>query len=157
MQRTKVHSFTLSELLVVMIITAIVVGIAFSVLRLVQQQVRAAQSNFDKTADLALFEQTLWQDFNRCPTVKYHQVQSTLMLESEVDSVIYRFTDNYTLRNADTIRLRLMPKLFFINGRKVNEGIIDAISISAETELPEYSIFVSSSTDAVLLMNHDGI
>ncbi|TEB40727.1 hypothetical protein D0809_29130, partial [Flavobacterium circumlabens] len=35
----KVKSFTLSELLIVMIITAIVVGMAFSVLRLVQKQI----------------------------------------------------------------------------------------------------------------------
>lgn len=39
----KVKSFTLSELLVVMIITAIVVGMAFSVLRLVQKQIHTIQ------------------------------------------------------------------------------------------------------------------
>lgn len=157
MKKTKIHSFTLSELLVVMIITAIVVGIAFTVLRMVQKQIRAAQSNFDKTAGLALFEQTLWQDFNKCPTIKYSHVQNSLMLESDIDSVIYRFTADYTLRNADTIKLRLTPKLFFFNGENVDEGIIDAISISAETELPKYSIFVSSPKDAALLMNNYGI
>ena len=62
--KTKTPSFTLLELLVVMIITAIVVGMAFSVLRLVQNQIHAIKSNFEKTSTLALFEQQLWQDFN---------------------------------------------------------------------------------------------
>jgi Tfp pilus assembly protein FimT len=55
----KLKSFTLSELLIVMIITAIVVGMAFSVLRLVQKQIHTIQTNFDKSSTLALFEQRL--------------------------------------------------------------------------------------------------
>ncbi|HBI00707.1 MAG TPA: hypothetical protein DDY18_03685, partial [Flavobacterium sp.] len=60
----KVKSFTLSELIVVMIITVIVVGIAFSVLLLVKKQIKGIEKNYQKTTQLALFEEKFWRDFN---------------------------------------------------------------------------------------------
>lgn len=39
MLNKKLYSFTLAELLIVMVLTAIVVGLAFSVLRLVQKEI----------------------------------------------------------------------------------------------------------------------
>lgn len=114
----KIKSFTLSELLIVMIITAIVVGIAFSVLRLVQKQIHTIQTNFDKTSTLALFEQKLWQDFNEPYTIVYDTKKQILILNSETDTVTYSFQENYTLRNTDTIPLKLIPKTFFLMEKK---------------------------------------
>ncbi|WP_230978951.1 prepilin-type N-terminal cleavage/methylation domain-containing protein [Flavobacterium supellecticarium] len=39
MLNKKLYSFTLAELLIVMVLTAIVVGLAFSILRLVQKEI----------------------------------------------------------------------------------------------------------------------
>ena len=152
----KVKSFTLSELLVVMIITAIVVGMAFSVLRLVQKQVHTIEANFDKTSSLSLFEQHFWQDFNQFNTVRI-QKGNTVVLQSEIDTVTYVFSDNFILRDKDTIKLKLGITKTLFKGKDVGSGTIDAISISAENELPNYSIFVSRKNDATLMMNQDGI
>jgi prepilin-type N-terminal cleavage/methylation domain-containing protein len=155
MPKSKIQSFTLPELLVVLIITAIVVGLAFSVLRLVQKQIHAIETNFAKTSSLALFEQRLWQDFNELNNIQFNVKDNTLLLESEMDLVVYSFQKNYTLRNNDTIKLKLMTDKFLFKGKEVKEGNIDAISISGKAELPDYEIFVSKKNDLTLIMNQE--
>lgn len=152
----KLKSFTLAELIVVMIITAIVVGMAFSVLRIVQKQIHTIQTNFDKTSTLALFEQKLWQDFNEPHHIIYNK--NELILISEIDTVNYSFQENFTMRNQDTIKLKITPNKAFFKGKEIMNGAIDAISIFADTELPDYEIFVSKKNDITLFMNlEDGL
>jgi len=151
--KTKVPSFTLAELIVVMIITSIVVGIAFSVLRLVQNQIYAIQANFDKTSTLALFEQQLWQDFNDKEVILYNENENRLQLQSEIDTVNYSFQQNFILRNTDTIKLKLQLNKMFFNGKEVQGDTIDALSVSGKAELPDYEIFVSRKNDLTLFMN----
>lgn len=155
MTKNKIKSFTLPELLVVMVITAIVVGLAFGVLRLVQKQIHAIQKNFDKTTDLVLFEQKLWQDFNELHTIRFNIDKNSLLMESEMDTVNYSFHDNFTLRNNDTIKLKLVPTKLFFNGKEVKEGYIDAISISGVAEILGYEIFISKENDATQFMNQE--
>lgn len=155
MQSAKVKSFTLSELLVVMIITVIVIGIAFSVLSLVQSHIRGIEKNFSKTTELNLLEQQLWQDFNLHNSIYYSDTKLVMM--SDIDTVNYAFTDDYTLRNKDTIPLKLIVAQSFYLGQIVKSGTIDAISISGSQEIPDYSIFVSSQHDAAHFMNHNGL
>lgn len=154
MQDTKLKSFTLSEMLVVLIITAIVVGMAFSVLGLVQKQIRGIEKNFGKTTDLALLEQQLWQDFNGHNSIGFQNEKITLI--SAIDTVQYVFKEGFVLRNNDTIDARLKIDRALYDGTEVKSGSIDAISVSA-TELPDYMIFVYSQSDATLNMNQDGI
>lgn len=155
MERIKIKSFTLPELLVVMIITAIVIGMAFSVLRLVQKQIHAIETNFEKTSRLALFEQKLWQDFNELNVIAFNENNQSLLMESEMDTVLYSFRENYTLRNKDTLKLKLKADKLFFEGKAVKDGSIDAISISGVAELSDYKIFVSKKNDLTLSMNQE--
>lgn len=155
MERIKIKSFTLPELLVVMIITAIVIGMAFSVLRLVQKQIHTIETNFEKTSRLALFEQKLWQDFNELNVIAFNENNQSLLMESEMDTVLYSFQENYTLRNKDTLKLKLKADILFFEGKAVKDGSIDAISISGMAELPDYKIFVSKKNDLTLSMNQE--
>ncbi|CAD0009692.1 PulJ/GspJ family protein [Flavobacterium salmonis] len=149
----KLKSFTLAELIVVMIITAIVVGMAFSVLRIVQKQIHKIQTNFDKTSTLALFEQRLWLDFNEPHNIIYNK--NELILISEIDTINYSFRENFTMRNQDTIKLKITPNKAFFKGKEITNGTIDAISIFTDTELPDYAIFVSKKNDITLFMNQE--
>lgn len=153
MAARKLKSFTLAELIVVMIITAIVVGMAFSVLRIVQKQIHTIQTNFDKTSTLALFEQRLWQDFNEPHNIIYNK--NELILTSETDTIHYSFQENFIMRNQDTIKLKTTPNKAFFKGKEITNGTIDAISIFADTELPDYAIFVSKKNDITLFMNQE--
>ena len=149
----KLKSFTLAELIVVMIITAIVVGMAFSVLRIVQKQIHTIQANFDKTSTLALFEQKLWQDFNEPHNIIYNK--NELILISETDTINYSFQEKFTMRNQDTIKLKITPNKAFLKGKEIMSGTIDAITLQANTELPDYEIFVSKKNDITFFMNQE--
>lgn len=155
MSKNKIKSFTLLELLVVMIITAIIVGLAFSVLRLVQKQIYTIQTNFEKTNNLILFEQRLWQDFNELNTIQCNREERSLLMESEIDTVRYAFKENYILRNKDTIRLKIILNKFLFEGKEVQKGNIDALMISGKLELPNYQIFISKKNDITLFMNKE--
>lgn len=153
--RTKVKSFTLSELLVVMIITAIVVGMAFSVLRLVQKQISTIQKNYEKSTRLSLFEQKLWQDFNESDNIVYNKQNNSISLHSEIDTVVYSFQDDFVIRNKDSIILKVSIEKTLFEGNEVSQENIDAIAISGEMELPKYKIFVSKKNDITHSMNQE--
>lgn len=154
MASNKVKSFTLSEMLVVMIITAIVVGIAFSVLNLVQRQISGIEKNFSKATALSLFEQRLWTDFNHHNNIIANN--NTIIFLSDIDTVLYTFNENEVLRNTDTIHTKLITNKFYYLGKEVQSGTIDAALISAGKEMSNYSIFVSMEHDASYFMNNDG-
>lgn len=155
--RSKIKSFTLSELLVVMIITAIVVGIAFSVLRLVQKQIFTIQNNLEKKSNLSLFEQQICQDFNELHNIRFDASDKKLLLMSEMDTVTYTFEDTFSFRNADTIKLKLNIEKMYFEGKETKQDNVDALLISANAELPDYTIFVSKKNDLTFKMNHDGL
>lgn len=154
MRYTKLKSFTLSEMLVVMIITAIVVGMAFSVLSLVQKQIRNIQKNFDRTTVMSLFEQCLWQDLNGYNSVVFQNEGITMT--SDIDTMQYSFKESFVLRNKDTIHVKVKLEKAYYEGAEVTSGVIDAVSFLA-TELQDYKIFVSSQPDPTQKMNQDGI
>lgn len=152
---TKVKSFTLSELLVVMIITAIVVGMAFSVLRLVQKQISSIQKNYEKSTRLSLFEQKIWQDFHEFNVINYDEKEMSLVFQSELDTVKYAFNDEYIIREKDTVKVQLRIEKLLFQGKIIKEGNVDAIAISGEKELPKYKLFVFKQNDLTQIMNQE--
>lgn len=153
---TKVKSFTLSELLVTMIITVIVVGLAFTVLNLVKKQIVAIQKNYNRTSELAFFKQRIWLDFNKNNEVFYSPSDHQLILKSETDSIYYNFNDNFVLRNTDTLNTKLQIEKVYFQGNEVEVGTIDAISFLEKKEAADSHFFVFKKNDATLFMNQDG-
>ncbi len=155
MLNKKLHSFTLAELLIVMVLTAIVVGLAFSILRLVQKEIIGFQKHLDNQVALALFEQKLWQDFSKHPHIEYHAAEQLLFMVSETDTTRYFFGESL-LRNTDTIQPKLLLQKLFFQGKEVSGGPVDAISLSGETNLPNHNVFVSKRNDVTFFMNTNG-
>ena len=110
----KVKSFTLSELLVSMIITVIVVGLSFSVLNLVKKQLAQIQRDYAKTNELTFFKQQIWLDFNKNNLIFYNIKQNQLLLKSDTDSLLYTFETDFIIRKNDTLKSNIeIEKLFF--------------------------------------------
>ena len=62
--KTKIKAFTLSEMLVVLLLTAIVVGIAFSILSLVQRQMGGIQNTLEDGSRFRQLKQQAAIDIN---------------------------------------------------------------------------------------------
>lgn len=153
---SKVKSFTLSELLVAMIITVIVVGLAFTVLNLVKKQISVIEKNYNRTTELAFFKQRMWLDFNKNTTIIFNSNKNQLTLKSETDSVFYNFNADYILRNTDTLKTKVLIENLFFQGTKVKDGTVDAISFIEKKEAADSHFFVFKKNDATLFMNQDG-
>ncbi len=154
--KTKVKSFTLSELLVAMIITVIVVGLAFTVLNLVKKQITIIQKNYNRTTELAFFKQRIWLDFNKNSEIAYNDQTQQLTLKSATDSVYYSFYDDFVIRNTDTLKTKLKIENLYFQGVQAEGGIIDAISFVENKEAADSHFFVFKKNDATLFMNQDG-
>lgn len=144
----KIKSFTLSEMLVVLIITAIVVGIAFSVLSLVRKQVAKLQSDTDKNIQYDLLKNRVTFDFYKFNNIKVLD-NNQILFKSEIDSSIYEFKDDLLIVKQDTIAKNLKEVKFWYNNSEVSIGKIDAVNlVIEETKGVFRSVFVYKNNDA---------
>lgn len=144
----KIKSFTLSEMLVVLIITSIVVGIAFSVLNLVRKQVAKLQSETDKNIQYDLLKNRITFDF-----YKFNDIcvldNNQVIFKNEIDSSFYDFKDDLLIVKQDTLVKNLKEVKFWRNNKEVNEGKIDAVNLVLEEKKDVFrSVFVYKNNDA---------
>ncbi|WP_246067710.1 hypothetical protein [Changchengzhania lutea] len=149
----KISAYTISEMIVVLIITSIVVGMAFSVLRMVQKHMNSIQHNLEKTTELNKLEQSLWLDFNRHSKIEYDTIEDELVFSSEIDTISYRFSETYIIKDIDTFNIPLKNKTFFFDGTEVPNDVIDALKIETSKVFQNQQLFVFKQNDATLFMN----
>lgn len=157
--KTKVKSFTLSEMLVVLIITAIVVGMAFSVLTLVRKQVNILKLNSEEETEIELLKSKFFIDFNTFSEVNYIE-NKQIFFKNEIDSLFYEINDNIVIVNQDTLTTKLQSIKAFYKNKIVIQGRIDAIEVEIEkNKKTKESIFIFKLNDAqeVNEINFNGI
>ncbi|WP_261793702.1 PulJ/GspJ family protein [Psychroserpens burtonensis] len=152
-QNRKLNAFTLSEMIIVLILTSIVVGLAFSVLNLVQKQMFAIQENYNKSLELNKLETSLWLDFNRYSKISYNDIDDELKFSTEMDSVVYQFSNDLIIKERDTFSIQLQNKQMYFDGSPSNNGQIDAIKLETMKEFQNQKLFVYKFNDATLYMN----
>ena len=144
----KLNSFTLSEMLVVLVITAIVVGLAFSVLSLVRKQVYRLQNDTDKRVQYDLLKNKLFIDLNKYPNT-YLLKEDSFVCKSELDSIRYKCDDNFIIVESDTMMTNVKEIKFFYKNFEVVNGKIDAIRVMIEERKGIFkTIFVYKYNDA---------
>lgn len=153
MKTKKIAAFTLSELLVVMIISSIVVSLTFVTLGLVQKQISEIQRNFKDQQEIQLLERVLLQDLNRHQTF-YQKDKDLLILHSSKDSIFYQFEEAYILRNKDTFHLKVVEKQFLLDNTIAKEGWIDAMHLEFNQSYSAKNIFIYNIKDAAHYLNH---
>lgn len=150
---SKIQAFTLSEMIVVLILTTVVVGLAFSVLSLVQKHMYSIQKNFNANVELNKLETSLWLDFNRYHKVEYSATDNELKLASELDSIRYRFSDTYVVKANDTFNIQVENKLFYFGAQPIEEGQIDAIELVASKRFQNQKLFIWKNNSAKAYMD----
>ena len=146
--KTKVRAFTLNEMVIVMIISTIVIGLAFTVLSLVQRYMWSIQENFSLNTEFNRLEQTLWLDTNNYNTINYNKMKQELKFQTILDSTIYKFKPDYVLKGKDTFLVKIEQQKFFFKGIKVDEGTVDAIQLKLSKQYEDQSIFIFKHNDA---------
>ncbi|MFD0862234.1 type II secretion system protein J [Sungkyunkwania multivorans] len=150
---SKIPAFTLNEMMVVLVITAIVVGLAFSVLTLVQRQFFAIQTNLGVNAELEKLEQRLWLDLSSYQVASFDNKQELLILKNPIETITYVFDAKYVVRELDTFNISIVDKEFLFDGRVVTNGPMDAIRLRTSNEFQQKELFIFKSNSASHYMN----
>ncbi len=149
----KLKAFTLSEMLVVLLLTVIVVGLAFSILNIVQRQMNLTRENYEKGTEVHQLRQALWHDFRTFQNSVFFEEGQKLVFENELGSIQYRLLENQLIRENDTFNIELGQKRFYFDGIEVPEGKINALELLTTEDLGGKSIFVYRENDAANYMN----
>ena len=149
----KTKAFTLTEMLVVLVITSIIITITLLVLNMVQSQIRSIQTIYSTNTETRLLEQGLWQDFNG-HRLFYNNTKQQLSCTSESDTVRYTFYKNYITRNLDTIKAVIIEKRLFFDGEETKSGSIDALELHLSKEIKNKKLFIFKTNDASHYMNY---
>jgi len=152
-KKHKLKAFTLSELIVVMVLTLIVAGMAFSVLQLVQKHMYAIKTNFENSTNITLLEQSLWIDANRSKKMKYDPIEDRLYFISEIDTITYNFQPTYIQKDRDTFAVSVTEKLFYFEGKETLLEKIDAFKLITDEKFKSKTIFISKRNTAETYMN----
>lgn len=151
----KIKSFTITEMLVVMILTTIVIAIAILVLNLVQNELIGIQVNLKNNTEVRTLELTLWNDFNK-NDVLVASKNNQLVCISLCDTVIYQFKENYVLRDTDTLKISIEKKEFYLD---MNTALtsVDAIELNLSKEFQNKKLFIYKTKAASYYMNNNGL
>ena len=149
----KIEAFTLSEMIVVLLLTSVVVGLAFTILNLVQQHMYSIQKNYSVSNELNTLETALWLDFNRFQKMTFNKHENALKFYSEIDSTSYFFYEHSIVKEQDTFELKFEIKQFYFSSKPVWEGSVDAIKLETTKDFQNRQLFVFKTNDATAFMH----
>jgi len=151
--RQKIKAFTLNEMIVVLLITVIVVGMAFSTLSLVQRQMGNIEGIYKVKTEANKLRQSLWMDFNRFSKVIYDSRTETLYFSNGMERQQYQITKELLIRETDTFDIKLKSKDLYFNNSEIVSGEIDALELQTSKETGSQYIFVYKDNASATYMN----
>lgn len=125
----RIKAFTLHEMLVVLLITTLVVGMAYSVLRLVQVQMSGIASNYSEAAEIRRLKQSLWADFHSHNNVWYRNDTKEMIMANELQQVRYHFREHMVVKAQDTFMVDIRELTPYFDTESVTNGEIDALDM----------------------------
>ncbi|AUC13867.1 hypothetical protein BTO06_01285 [Tenacibaculum sp. SZ-18] len=149
--KSKLKAFTLTELIVVMIISTIVISLSYMAFSMVRKQVNNIQNRLTLKEELLSLEKVLNRDLNTFGIADYKN--QILKLKNPLDSIFYKIDNKQVLRNKDTFKVVVNEFTVFLNGQKVKSGKIDALRFSSEN-INNREVFIYTIKDAASYLNN---
>lgn len=147
---SKIKAYTLSEVLIVLILTTIVVSISFSILNLVHKQFYSIKGNLNETTKLQFVSTRFKLELDKHEDIILDPSKNKISFISPIDTSYVYLNKEYLLFANDSLK---MPRItYFKKGSKVSSGPIDAIKMEFDKKSLTNVIFISKSQDASQLM-----
>jgi len=156
MLNKKIKAFTIAELLVVLVISGIVISLSMLILNLVHKQISSIRTNTNTATEIRMLEKALLVDFNS-HHLTYDVKQQQLYCISPIDSVYYKFTNEYVVRNVDTLQVPIYTTVSYLNGVSTTHSDIDALELQLSKENSTKKLFIYTTKDVAFYLNSDGI
>jgi len=152
-KNSKIKAFAIQEMMIVLAITAIVVGMAFSVLNLVQKQMGSISGIYEVKLEANKLRQSLWVDFNRYSYVHFDETKGQLYFSNAFEEKLYTLSENRFITERDTFDIKLDSKQFYFKNGIKNGGEIDAIELRSTKETGYQQIFVFKENTPTTYIN----
>lgn len=148
----KIQAFTMGELLVVMVISSIVVTVAFMALSNVQKQVRLVNKTFSLQQEILYLERMLVEDLHK-HNGNFDSLRNTIVFSQKKDTIKYQFGSNNIIRGKDTLEMSKNQLVLYLEGEVVTTGSFDAIEFSFADTYNQQGFFISKKKDAAYYVN----
>jgi len=134
MKKTTLSAFTMLELLITMVISAILTGIAFLMFQIIQQQFLKFEASGNDTLVVDNFNRLFTNDLQ---TADFWQIkQKYLTCQFKSSSIDYQFEDDFILRTStindfkpDTFFIANKNLICYFNQKTVLKGTVDQCSV----------------------------
>ncbi len=146
----KIKAFTLTEVMVVIVISAIVAGLAFSILGIVQRNMSTIEDNYAYQTELQSLEVALTIDFNTHTNAQWNAREDILTLSSPIGKRQYKFLTDSITSDIDQYLIKTKEKRFYFEGEPVNSGRIDAVKLTFDKTTDLHRIFVFKHNDPTI-------
>lgn len=132
---SRLSAFTVLELLLVMVVSALLFSMAYAALRMVQRQQRAIERKSAALGQVSTWQTALEADFQ--PGAIIAVADDQVRCEREGRQVIYTFRDSVLVREQgeviDTLLLPVRECTCYWQGQSRTSGLIDELAITAGT------------------------
>ena len=146
--KSKIKAFTLSEMIVVLILTTIIAGLAFSIITLVNKHIYSIQNNLSYHTELLKLKQSLTIDFNRYHDLNYDNTAHILSFKNGLNEISYEFQDTYIVKDIDTFNVHIARKDLFFDGENIKSGQVDAVKLQMLEKQQNQILFIFKNNDA---------
>ena len=136
-------SFSLSEILISMLIGIITIGFALYCLSYFQIYFEQFHRRIDQQNQMVRTEQLLWHDIHRFSMPNLNPQDSSFTLSSPLNQVHYEFKQNQLLRNDLLLLSKFEQLAFYYEGKLVHQGRFDAIALTVHFNSKSLRYFFS--------------
>lgn len=150
----KIQAFTLTEIAIVIVISTIVAGLAFSVIRIIQKNTSAISENYNKRTIINSLELALKIDFNTFNKITWDEKKQELTLNSPIKEKKYTFYNDSVINNRQSYKIKVFKKSFFFKGKEIFANEIDALKMEFDTLKRPQSFFIFKLNDLTTEFDH---
>ena len=139
MKKRNLPAFTIIELVVVMILSSIILGMAFTAVRSIQQSYELYDQQTQAALDISDFQTLLNTDFENSKLASC--ANTTLFLTFEQHDLQYQFDYDWVIRQtayfSDTFFIENNTPTFYYQNQPISIGNIDFLEVKSTNEEEE--------------------
>lgn len=125
----KIAAFTIIEIVVVLAISTVVAGLAFSVISVVQKNKASIENAYQKKSIIKQLELALKIDFNKYSQVTWNKQEEQLIFSSPIASKSYTFVKDSVYTTDQSFKLSKAKVELYFMGDQIKNGEVDGVKL----------------------------
>lgn len=141
--KRKTNAYSLSEVLVALLISILVMGFMLFSLRYFQQLTQEFGNRIGEKNQMVRMEQVVWNDIHEFSGARPSVKDSSFILIHPMKQVQYSFKNRQIIRNQQLLLSNFTHLRFFYEGQPVQVGRFDALELTVIADAQQVNYFFS--------------